>query len=108
METIIDTEWGLWLLVKWEFHYHQGFAGSLEEPPEPEEIEVEIDEVFQAGKPNEAGEHPFLSSSALDTEEMDLESIYQHLEQEAWELVAERETERAEESYQNWKESRYE
>jgi hypothetical protein len=105
METIIDTEWGLWLLVKWEFHYHQGFAGTLEEPPEPEEVVVEIDEILQAR--TQDGDDDVYGVT-LDLDRMDLEPIYQHLEQEAWDMVAERETERAEEAYQNWKESRYE
>lgn len=38
-ESISITVWGLDLSV--DFYYHKGYAGSLEEPPEPEEIEID-------------------------------------------------------------------
>lgn len=105
METIIDTEWGLWLLVKWDFSYHKGFIGTLASPPEPEEVEVEIHEVLQTDNPEKAQEDPY--GISLDVDKMDLEPIYEHLEAEEWEKVAEQDNERAEEAYQNWKESRH-
>lgn len=38
-ESISICVWGLDLSV--DFYYHKGYAGSLTEPPEPEEIEID-------------------------------------------------------------------
>lgn len=38
LESIRISVWGLDLDV--DYYYHKGYAGSLEQPPEPEEIEI--------------------------------------------------------------------